>query len=64
VPFHDLAVQAALQVLPAFAALQSPLGAVYYAPSGTPANQGQKSVSPYAVSVENNLSLYAGLIIL
>jgi hypothetical protein len=64
VPFHDLALQNALRILPTFAALQSPLGAVYYAPSGTPANQGKEKISPYVVSVENNLSLYAGLTIL
>lgn len=64
VPFHDLAVQDALAVLPTFAAMQSSRGGVYYAPAATSANQGSKPGSRYAVSVENNLSLYAGLQIL
>jgi hypothetical protein len=63
VPFHDLAVQNALAVLPAFAAMQSPIGAVYYAPAGTPADAGQP-VNPHWVSVENNFSLHAGLRVL
>ena len=64
VPFHDLAVQDALAVLPTFAAMQSSVGGVFYAPAATSANQGSKPGNPYAVSVENNLSLYAGLRIL
>ena len=64
VPFHELAVQNALHILPTFAAMQSPLGAVYYAPFGTAANQGKVPINSHLVSVENNLSLYAGLRIL
>ena len=64
VPFREPAVQNALAVLPTFAAMQSPLGAVYYAPAGTVANQGDQLVDPYFVAVENNISLYAGLKIL
>jgi hypothetical protein len=64
IPFRDLAVQNALSVLPAFAALQSPLGAVYAAPSGTLANQGTQLLDPSFASVENTISLYAGLNIL
>ncbi len=64
VPLHDLALQNALQVLPTFAAMQSPSGAVYYAPAGTVGNQGDQLVDPYEVAVENNFSLYAGLNIL
>ncbi|MBU1417488.1 MAG: hypothetical protein KKD01_09255 [Proteobacteria bacterium] len=64
VPLQDLAVQNALDILPTFAAMQSPSGALYYAPTGTVANQGDQLVDPYAVSVENNFSLYAGLKIL
>ena len=64
VPFRDPAMQNALAVLPAFAAMQSPLGAVYYAPAGTVANQGEQLVDPYFVAVENNISLAAGLRIL
>ncbi|MCL1980826.1 MAG: hypothetical protein FWG62_07110, partial [Proteobacteria bacterium] len=61
VPFREQAITNALAVLPAFAAMQSPLGGVYYAPQGTVANQGDELVDPWFVSVENNLSLYAGL---
>ncbi len=64
VPLQDTAVQNALDILPSFAAMQSPSGAVYYAPAGTVANQGDQLVDPYEVSVENNFSLYAGLTIL
>ena len=64
IPFADLAVQNAVAVLPAFAAMQSRCGAVYYAPSGTLQNTGDTGANPYLVSVENNLSLLAGLRIL
>ena len=56
VPFEELAVRNALDILPTFAAMQSSLGAVYYAPS--------HSGNPHLVSVENNFSLYAGLQVL
>jgi len=64
IPLYDPAVQNALYILPAFAAMQSPSGAVYYAPAGTVVNQGEQLVDPYEVAVENNFSLYAGLKIL
>ncbi|TKB25491.1 hypothetical protein FCL47_13185 [Desulfopila sp. IMCC35006] len=64
VPLQDPAVQNALDILPTFAAMQSPSGALYYAPAGTVANQGEQLVDPYGVSVENNFSLYAGLTLL
>ncbi len=64
VPLHDPALQNALAILPAFAAMQSGLGGVYYAPAGTVGNQGDQPVDPYEVAVENNFSLYAGLKIL
>jgi hypothetical protein len=64
VPFEEQSVQNALAVLPTFAAMQSPSGAVYYAPSGTFQNDAERPVSPHYVSVENNFSLYAGLRIL
>lgn len=64
VPFKDPAVQNALDVLPTFAAMQSAVGGVYYAPAGTLGNAGAAPVNPYQVSVENNFSLYAGLRIL
>ncbi len=64
VPFSEPSVQNAISVLSAFAAMQSAAGAVYYAPAGTVQNQGGAPVSPYFVSIENNLSLLAGLNIL
>ncbi len=64
VPLQDTAVQSALTLLPTFALMQSPSGGIYYAPTGTVANQGDQLVNPYGVSVENTISLYAGLTIL
>jgi len=61
VPFAEPALQNALPLLGTFAAMQSALGGVYYAPAGTVQNQGKELVDPYFVSVENNFSLYAGL---
>ena len=64
IPFDDLSVQNALAILPTFAAMQSPIGGVYYAPAGTMGNQGNQPVNPHQISVENNASLYAGLTVL
>jgi len=64
VPFSDLSVQNAVAALPAFAAMQSKCGAIYYAPAGTLQNAGDGAANPHFVSVENNLSLFAGLRIL
>lgn len=64
VPLQDPAVRSALALLPTFALMQSPSGGVYYAPAGTVMNQGDQLVNPYEVSVENNISLYAGLTLL
>jgi hypothetical protein len=64
IPFEEPAVRSALDMLPTFAAMQSPLGAIYYAPSGTLKNDGNETVDPHFVSVENNFSLLAGLSIL
>jgi len=64
IPFDDIAIQNALDVLPTFATMQSAIGGVYYAPAGTIGNQGHQSVNPREVSVENNFSLYAGLLML
>lgn len=61
VPFTEPALQNALPLLGTFAAMQSALGGVHYAPTGTVQNQGKELVDPYFVSVENNFSLYAGL---
>lgn len=59
VPFEDAAIQNALAVLPAFSALQSPVGGVYYAPGFM--DEGQSNANPFIVALENNFSLYAGL---
>jgi hypothetical protein len=64
IPFDDPSVQNAIGILTAFAAMQSPLGAVYYAPSGTLQSAANIAVNPHVVSVENNFSLYSGLNIL
>ena len=64
VPLHDPALDNALRVLPTFAQMQSSLGGIYYAPAGTVANQGAELVDPSFISVENNLSVLAGLRIL
>ncbi len=64
VPFEDPALVNACQVLPTFAAMQSSVGGVYYAPAGTVANKGTTRVDPFFVAVENNISLYAGIRIL
>lgn len=64
IPLHDPALDNALKVLPTFALMQSSLGGLYYAPAGTVANQGAELVDPSFISVENNLSVLAGLRIL
>jgi hypothetical protein len=64
IPFGDLSVQSAIATLPAFAAMESRCGGVYYAPAGTLGNAGGTPVDSHAVSIENNLSLFAGLKIL
>jgi len=61
VPFEDKSVQNAVAVLPSFAAMQATAGGVYYAPSGTLQNAADTAVDPHFVSIENNLSLFAGL---
>ena len=63
VPFSSVAVQNALGVLLALRSMQSELGAVYYACKGSLGNQGDQPVNPYEVSVENNASALAGLMI-
>lgn len=61
VPFESLEVQTAIPVLHAFKAMQSKIGAIYYAPKGTLPNTGVEPVDRYQVSVENNASVLAGL---
>lgn len=64
VPYREPAVQAALELLPTFAAMQAPIGGVHYAPSGTLRNRLDEPVDPREIVVENTVSLYAGLRIL
>ena len=49
-------VQLALRALDVFKAMQSPIGAVYYAPNGT-----YHLTYPTEIAAENNISLYGGL---
>ncbi|NGX43838.1 MAG: hypothetical protein K940chlam7_02143, partial [Chlamydiae bacterium] len=61
VPFESISMQNALSVLYAFQGLQSPLGGIYYAATGSLGNVGDESVNPFEISVENNASALAGL---
>ena len=63
VPFSDKSIQNALSVFIALRSMQSELGGVYYACKGSLGNQGDQVVNPYEVSVENNASTLAGLLI-
>jgi LysM repeat protein len=68
-PYDSDGVQLALQVIPAYDAMQYKAtdgrrGAVYYAPLNTAANQAGKFVDPQGVSNENIFSSYAGLTML
>lgn len=63
VPFSSQSVQNALGVLLALRSMQSELGGIYYACEGSLGNQGDQPVNPYEVSVENNASVLAGLMI-
>ncbi len=64
VPFASNAVQNAIGVLNALAAMQSPLGAIYYACAGSIGNQGTNPVDPFEISVENNASALSGLLLM
>ncbi len=59
VPYLSAAVQNAVRVLPAFQAMQAPIGALYYVVNGSLGNIG--SVNPHIVSLENNFSTLGGL---
>ncbi|MDH4470332.1 MAG: hypothetical protein QE493_05100 [Verrucomicrobiae bacterium] len=63
VPFESVAVQNAIAVLGTFQKMQSGVGGIYYAPSGSMANIGTQAVSRYEVSVENNISALGGLLV-
>ena len=62
VPFNSEEVRLAIDVLYAFRAMQSEIGAIYYAANKSQGNQGP--AIPYEVSVENNASTLSGLMIL
>ncbi len=63
VPYQTLAVQNALAILGTFQKMQSKTGGIYYAPAGSISNMGGQQVSPYEVSVENNISALGGLLV-
>jgi len=64
IPSDLLSIQNAIKVLPAFRAMQSSIGGIYYATSGSLGNVGSTPVNPYEISVENNASALAGLFML
>jgi hypothetical protein len=64
VPYAAPAVQNAVQALVGLSCMQSALGGIYYACKGSLGNQGDQPVDPYSVSVENNASALAGLMVL
>lgn len=61
--FYGHTIQNSIGALHSIGLLQSQIGAIYYAPSGTDANSGG-IVNPYQVSIENNASTLSGLLIL
>ncbi len=63
IPLSSQAIQNALEVLLALRSMQSEIGGIYYACEGSLGNQGEEAVNPYEVSVENNASALAGLMI-
>jgi hypothetical protein len=63
IPFADSSLQNAIYSLFAFQHMQSPIGALYYAPRGTYSNV-TGLVPDGAISTENNASTLAGLRIL
>ncbi len=63
-PLESDAVQLGLKVLPAYQAMVSPGGGIYYAPWNTSANKAGTFVDPFMISNENNFSSYAGLTML
>lgn len=63
VPYSSIAVQNALDIFLALRCMQSELGGIYYACKGSLGNQGNTPVNPYEVSVENNASALASVLI-
>lgn len=64
IPSDLIGIQNAINVLYAFKAMQSPIGGIYYATLGSLGNVGSEPVNPYEISVENNASALAGLLML
>lgn len=64
IPYKSVGIQNAIKVLEAFKAMQAPIGAIYYATSGSLGNVGDTPVNSYEVSVENNASALAGLLMM
>ncbi len=62
ISFKAASIQHAIKVLPAVISMQSPIGGIYYAPGGSDGNEGP--ITKGEISIENNLSLYAGIHIL
>lgn len=61
IPFQSQSIQNALYVLYAFQQMQCTIGAFYYAPGGSEGNTGAIPIGE--ISVENNFSCLAGLVI-
>jgi hypothetical protein len=64
VPYSIPEVRNAVGALYAISLMQSELGGIYYAPQGSLGNVGESAVNPYTVSIENNASVLAGLLML
>ena len=63
-PMDDEAVQLALLVLPAYQAMASPSGGIFYGPWNMYGNSGDSFADPFQLSNENNFSSLAGLTML
>ncbi|MBW4464906.1 MAG: hypothetical protein KME07_05635 [Pegethrix bostrychoides GSE-TBD4-15B] len=61
IPFQSDSIQNALYILYAFQSMQCAIGSLYYAPGGSEGNVGP--IPQGEISVENNASFLAGLII-
>ncbi|MDA7742134.1 hypothetical protein N8865_00795 [Francisellaceae bacterium] len=61
VAFNSVALQNALQLLPALKAMQSPIGGFYYAANGSLDNFGNAGTVAGDISNENNVSIWGGL---
>eukprot|EP01125_Pyxidicula_operculata_P022084 TRINITY_DN8870_c0_g1_i1.p1 TRINITY_DN8870_c0_g1~~TRINITY_DN8870_c0_g1_i1.p1 ORF type:complete len:535 (+),score=91.76 TRINITY_DN8870_c0_g1_i1:1324-2928(+) len=63
IPDNDLTITMAMNILPTIVKMQSPMGAIFYSPRNTIAKpRGESTIDyGYDVSLENNISLLAGL---